>query len=144
MTNNSLALHYAHAAWSNRNPLSLSEEYVWKNLVRDGWILVRLKELMRQEVVRFSYYKNDDTLRIAYGTLRTDLIPEDKRPKDSNNANLCFSRFTYFDLERNEWRSFKINNLLKRGFHVCKPLWVVDYETTLQKVEKEKERTKEK
>ena len=54
--------------------------------------------------VYFSYFKKDGTLRQAIGTLHSDLIPEDMRPKDPS-VNFTGDNFKYFDLEKKAWRS---------------------------------------
>ena len=64
-----------------------------------------LRELLheRPTPVHFSYQKADGVLREALGTLNQDLIPADKKPKDSsiNYGN----NLKYYDLEKNAWRS---------------------------------------
>ena len=74
--------------------------------------IARLRKLMKSGVVDFSYKKKDGSLRKAKGTLKTNLIPEtdsdDKRLK-STNAD-CF---TYYDLKRDDWRTFIKDNFIE-------------------------------
>ena len=72
--------------------------------------VTRLIREMRHGIARFTYIKKDGTVREAKGTLNPSLIPADKMPKSA----LCPTVFhitatcAYFDLERNDWRSFRI------------------------------------
>lgn len=64
-----------------------------------------LRELLqnRPTPVHFSYQKVNGTLREALGTLNQNLIPENKKPKESSinfGTNL-----RYYDLEKDAWRS---------------------------------------
>ena len=65
-------------------------------------------ETLRQSLysnvpIFFTYFKKDGSSRTALGTLNEDLIPEDKRPKDSS-VNVG-TNLKYFDVEKNGWRS---------------------------------------
>ena len=63
---------------------------------------------MHTEVVRFYFRKVDGTLREAWGTLRTDLVP----PVEGNDTRKKNDTVqVYFDTERQEWRCFKRLNL---------------------------------
>ena len=60
-------------------------------------------ETLRQSLysnvpIFFTYFKKDGSSRTALGTLNEDLIPEDKRPKDSS-ANVG-TNLKYFDVEK--------------------------------------------
>ena len=56
--------------------------------------------------VAFSYFKKDGKLRNAVGTLNLHLIPEEHRIKEKDSSsNKKRENFSYFDLERNAWRS---------------------------------------
>lgn len=74
--------------------------------------IARLRKLMKSGVVDFSYKKKDGRLRKAKGTLNTNLIPEtdsdDKRLKSTNTD--CF---TYYDLKRDDWRTFIKDNFIE-------------------------------
>lgn len=73
-----------------------------------AWRNFNLVRRMHTEVVRFYFRKVDGTLREAWGTLRTDLVPpvegQDARKKNDTVQ-------VYFDTEKNEWRCFKRLNL---------------------------------
>jgi len=61
------------------------------------------KNLKGSTPLLFSYLKKDGTFRKAIGTLNENLIPEEKRPKNSSKNN--GSNLKYFDLDKNDWRS---------------------------------------
>ena len=58
--------------------------------------------------MKFHYEKEDGTIRQAFGTLKSDIVPalvgSDRKRADNVQ--------TYFDMERQSWRSFKKINLL--------------------------------
>ena len=74
-----------------------------------AWRNFNLVRNMHTEVVRFYFRKVDGTLREAWGTLRSDIVPpidgSDTRKKNNTVQ-------AYFDTERQEWRCFKRLNLV--------------------------------
>ena len=75
-------------------------------------VLKELKERLKHEVVAFKYFKKDGSIRIAIGTLdsskSTDLANyENSSANYTKNPNVT----TYWDVNKNAWRTFK-NNLL--------------------------------
>lgn len=93
-----------HMAWrfyyTTRRAFAECLKLAWRNF--------NLVRRMHTEVVRFYFRKVDGTLREAWGTLRTDLVPpvegDDTRKKNDTVQ-------VYFDTEKNEWRCFKRLNL---------------------------------
>jgi len=61
-----------------------------------------LEQRLSKGEVRFEFEKVDGSKRVAYGTTRLDLIPEELHPKGGNKEHLGTP---YFDLEIGEWRS---------------------------------------
>nr|DAU60096.1 MAG TPA: hypothetical protein [Caudoviricetes sp.] len=86
---------------TTRQAFSECLKLAWRN-----FCLVRK---MHTEVVRFYFRKVDGTLREAWGTLRSDIVPpidgSDTRKKNDTVQ-------VYFDTERQEWRCFKRLNLV--------------------------------
>lgn len=74
-----------------------------------AWRNFNLVRKMHTEVVRFYFRKVDGTLREAWGTLRTDIVPH-VEGNDTRKKNYTVQ--TYYDTERQEWRSFKRLNLI--------------------------------
>lgn len=79
-----------------------------------------LKKRMGEEVTHFSFVKKDGSLRQAYGTRLSEVIvrhegaalpPDGQRHKSG-------STFSYFDIERQAWRCFKVESLIdiERGY----------------------------
>lgn len=67
---------------------------------------------MNQKTVQFFYQKVNGEIRQAFGTLRDEVIntivkETGRKPNDN--------MFTYFDTEKQEFRSFKKFNLIKIG-----------------------------
>ena len=81
---------------------------VFAECLKLAWRNFNLVRRMHTEVVRFYFRKIDGTLREAWGTLRSDLVPtvenSDTRKKDDTVQ-------VYFDTEKNEWRCFKRLNI---------------------------------
>ncbi|WP_322100888.1 SH3 beta-barrel fold-containing protein [Alistipes putredinis] len=64
---------------------------------------------MHTEVVRFYFRKVDGTLREAWGTLRSDIVP----PVEGNDTRKKNDTVqVYYDTERQEWRCFKRLSLI--------------------------------
>lgn len=91
-------------AWQfvKRNGFTLSEA------LRTAWANIKLKAAMRQRIVKFYFQKVDGTRREAYGTLKTSLLPETKGTGRKQPDILQ----TYYDTEKQEYRSFKKANLI--------------------------------
>ena len=72
-----------------------------------AWKVIRLQlALCTQALVNFSYRKVDGSIREAVGTMMT--VPTPKGGFRKVNHSLL----TYFDLQQNDWRCAKIENLI--------------------------------
>lgn len=80
----------------------------WAICLKKSWQLYRLNKEMHSGEVTFFFEKKDGSLRKAIGTLKMDKIDyefkSDSQPK--------VTTFTYFDVEANSFRSFKIENFM--------------------------------
>ena len=116
-TDKSRIMHMARAIF-DANP-SLS----WSDCMKRAWDFHWFRQMLTHGIVNFRYWKrNPDAtfegdpfiLREARGTLLTDIIPEDKRPKGSQNdkpgRKPNYKNMAYYDLDRKDWRSFDINH----------------------------------
>lgn len=65
--------------------------------------------LLTERVVRFSFRKNDGTIRKAVGTLMKSMTPQTKGGGRPTPEHLQL----YFDVEKKAWRSFNKNNLIE-------------------------------
>lgn len=82
-----------------------------------AWWFESFREDLSNGFARFTYRKKDGTFRTALGTLAPSLIPVDKLPKGdmADEAAICYDSaktIPYFDLDKNEWRSFNVLNFV--------------------------------
>lgn len=98
-----------------REIMSLAWQFVKRNgftmseALKTAWLNIKLKTKMKITIVKFYYQKVDRSLREAYGTLQKNMLPPQKGSDRKPNDTL----FTYFDTERQEYRSFKKANLIE-------------------------------
>lgn len=92
-------------AWQlvRKNGFTMSEA------LKTAWLNFKLKMKMRRGIVKFYYQKISGEIREAYGTLRADLMPQTKGADRKSNPTVQ----VYYDSEREEYRCFKIANLVK-------------------------------
>lgn len=79
--------------------------------MKQAWQVLKLKAALKNGVVRFMYMKLNGEIRTAWGTLKGGLIPETKGTERKKNDSLI----TYYDNEKQAYRSLKIANLIKIG-----------------------------
>lgn len=97
-----------------REILNLAWQFVKKNgytiseAMKVAWANYKLKQAMKNKIVRFYYRKVSGEIREAFGSLQEKLLPATKESGRKPNDTL----FTYYDTERESWRSFKRANLL--------------------------------
>ncbi|MCM0314250.1 SH3 beta-barrel fold-containing protein [Bacteroides fragilis] len=85
--------------------------YTMSEALKIAWMNMKLKMQMKKKIVRFYYRKVSGEVREAFGSLQESLLPETKESGRKPNDTL----FTYYDTERESWRSFKRANLLSIG-----------------------------
>ena len=81
--------------------------------LKQAWWFEYFRDALSNGFARFTYYKKDGTTRTALGTRSPVLIPADKAPKCSQDNDEWEERakaIPYFDLVKNEWRSFSVLN----------------------------------
>lgn len=91
-------------AWQfvKRNGFTMSEA------LKCAWANIRLRAQLQKKICKFYFQKVDGSLREAYGTLKSELVPETNGEKKTNDT--CQ---VYYDTEKQEWRCFKKANLIK-------------------------------
>lgn len=104
---------------SRRNQLSELMSLAWQFVKRNGftmsealkcaWANIKLKAKMCKGIVKFYFQKVDGSLREAYGTLKESLLPSTTGSNRKQNVSVQ----TYFDTEKQEWRCFKVANLVR-------------------------------
>ena len=63
---------------------------------------------MSERIVKFVFQKVDNTLRVAYGTLKSDIVPA---TGDGRKPNPTVQ--VYYDMEKASWRCYKRAQLLE-------------------------------
>ena len=97
-----------------RSVMNLAWQFVKRNgytlskALKTAWANVKLKDKMRNQIVKFRFEKIDGTIREAFGTLSEVVVPVTKGER--KNADTCQ---TYYDTEKKAWRCFKKANLLQ-------------------------------
>lgn len=77
--------------------------------LRKAWANFKLKQAMQKRIVRFYFQKVNGEIREAWGTLKSDLIPQ---VQDSDNRKKNETVQVYFDTEKQAFRCFKKFNLV--------------------------------
>ena len=71
----------------------------------------KLVDNIKKDVVDFKFIKKDGTIRTAKGTKNLNLVPKEKLPVGTKKTNIP-NLITYFDIDKNSWRSFYLNKLV--------------------------------
>lgn len=96
-------MKYAHQ-------LAKSTKSSWKICMLKAWELYRLAKKMRQGIVMFAYQKVDGSIRYANGTLVG--MPSGSSLNGKRMTKPSYKTMAYFDIDKNEMRCFKIENLV--------------------------------
>ncbi len=78
----------------------------WRICMLKAWQLWRLAKSMKEGTRTFWYQKTDGTIRKANGTLKNVSSYGRRITKPS------YKTMTYFDLDKNQFRCFRIENLI--------------------------------
>lgn len=109
-------INFARSTYNNIKSMivRLDEKKSEKQQIREkrSKDLARLKRLLKNGVVEFSYKKKDGSVRKAKGTLKDELLPETDRD-DERKKNLSKECFYYFDLKRDDFRCFLRDNFIE-------------------------------
>ncbi len=81
--------------------------YTMSEALKVAWNNWKLRKAMREKIVRFYFRKLDGSVREAFGCLIPSMLPPTKGTGTSNPTVQ-----TYYDTEREQYRSFKKANLL--------------------------------
>ena len=86
--------------------------------LRSAWWFESFRDALSNGFARFTYFKKDGIFRRTLGTRSPSLIPTDKLPKGNMSDGAAtwedtIKAIPYFDLEKNEWRSFNVLNFVK-------------------------------
>lgn len=85
--------------------------FTMSEALKCAWANYRFEQAAKVGIVEFAFVKVDGvTMRQAFGTLRTDLIPKDAISGGERKVNPMTHR-VYWDTEKGDWRCFKRCNL---------------------------------
>lgn len=100
---------------SNERKDSLREVFkmMWQFIRKNGYSRSEALKCawanIKQRIVKFYFQKVDGTIREAYGTLKSSLIPQTQGSGRKHNETTQ----TYYDTEKAEYRCFKKANLVR-------------------------------
>jgi hypothetical protein len=100
-----IVMSYAHSIYTNISCIS-----TWSACLKKAWRLYKLSKQMRQGTVHFFYQKVSGAIREAYGTLQN--LPAGITTKSGNRKAKNYSTLCYFDVKKQQFRSFRAENLL--------------------------------
>ena len=86
-------------AWRfvKRNGMSMAEA------MKCAWCNHKVRTAMMSRIVKFYFLKVDGSIREAYGTLKSDIVP----PTSESNRKKNVIVQVYYDTEKAAWRCFK-------------------------------------
>ena len=92
-------------AWSfvKKNGFSMAEA------MKIAWLNYKVRKAMANRIVKFYFIKISGEIREAYGTLKSDIIPQTAESGRKKNDTVQ----VYYDYEKQAWRCFKRANLLR-------------------------------
>lgn len=102
--------------FSRHEIMSLAWQFVRKNgysmseALKTAWRNIKVRMLMKTKIVKFYFQKVDGSLREAFGTLATSLIPATNAESNRRKNDTVQ---VYYDTEKEDWRCFKKANLIK-------------------------------
>tara|TARA_B100000927_G_C16416902_1_gene449671 strand:+ start:670 stop:936 length:267 start_codon:yes stop_codon:yes gene_type:complete len=74
-------------------------------------------DMLRQKVCQVRFIKVNGEERDMQCTLKEDLIPGDKKPKDDDQGvQATIGVIKVFDVDKQDWRSFKVDNVTKFAY----------------------------
>lgn len=91
-------------------------KYGQSHALKQAWWFESFRDALSNGFARFTYFKKDGTTRTALGTRSPLLIPADKMPicpQTNDEWEERAKAIPYFDLEKNEWRSFSVLNFIE-------------------------------
>lgn len=98
-----------------RDVMSLAWQFIKRNgytmseALKTAWMNIKLRAAMSTRIVKFYFQKVDGSIREAYGTLASNLVPA----TSENNRKKNDTVQVYYDTERDSYRCFKKANLIK-------------------------------
>jgi len=97
-----------------REVMQLAHQFIRQNgytmslALKVAWMNIKLRKAMTERIVKFVFQKVDNSIRIAYGTLKSDMVPA---TSDGRKPNPTVQ--VYYDTEKDSWRCYKRAQLLE-------------------------------
>jgi hypothetical protein len=92
----------------------MSTEIVFKSEEEKNW----LRAILQDGVVSITFTKKDGDERVIKATLKEDLIPFDMIPKGTSTRKKSEESQSVFDVEKDEWRSFRWDSIKHFSFSI--------------------------
>jgi hypothetical protein len=92
----------------------MSTEIVFKSEKEKDW----LRGVLQEGVVTITFTKKDGDERVIKATLKEDLIPFDMIPKGTSTRKKSEESQSVFDVEKDEWRSFRWDSIKHFSFSI--------------------------
>lgn len=73
-----------------------------------AWANIKLADALKRTICKFTFVKVDGTVKVAVGTLKPSMLPENSHKEEGINYNVQ----KYFDVKQKAWRCFKRINLV--------------------------------
>ena len=71
-----------------------------------------IREGLHSKKLKISFTKKDGTIRDMICTLNSEMIIPSKLPSDNRNVKISNDYIRVFDLEANDWRSFRFDSVI--------------------------------
>jgi hypothetical protein len=90
-------------AWQfiKQNGMTLSEA------LRTAWAHAKVKAVMKSGIAHFRFTKVDGSIREAWGTIKSELVPPTGNSRPYNPTLQV-----YYDTEKSAWRCYKVANII--------------------------------
>ena len=100
--------------WAENPPRDADDEYIVTTLAKKTITYTDLNSALAQANVRVKFTKNDGTIRVMECTKNPDTIPEDalNRIANGHKAAAPVGLYRVWDIEKQDWRSFKEERLI--------------------------------
>ena len=92
----------------------MSNEKLFNGEEEKNW----LRSVLKDSVVTITFTKKDGDERVIKATLKEDLIPEDMFPKGTSTRKKSEESQSVFDVEKDEWRSFRWDSVKQLNFSI--------------------------
>lgn len=92
----------------------MSNEKLFNGEEEKNW----LRSVLKDFVVTITFTKKDGDERVIKATLKEDLIPEDMIPKGTSTRKKSEESQSVFDVEKDEWRSFRWDSVKQLNFSI--------------------------